>query len=623
MPKIRPHLLLAAVCTALSATAFAADSTFAIQGAIRLQDDTPLNRLQYLGAHNAWNDSSATWANQRLPMDKLLEGGVRNIDLDLHWDGDTVKLCHNKCGQIYSADDSYPGELRKIQEWLLRNPKDIVFIDLEDRVANQAAVEGPLKAIFGNLLYLPSDKPAGRWETPREMVAKGKRVIVKSANEIYDNKLIWNEADFAFGAQPGWNSRQAKFVDVANCTMDGLPIDPRKHVYTISDNKLGKDLLPDSWVDSTGTIDASNIPGMQACGIQIIDADRWDDAQFAAAVWNWAPGEPNNYQAAEHCAQVGGNGRWNDAVCASVLPYACQNLQDADDWKVTVAQGTWTGGVNACAREYPGYRFAVPATPYQNRMLKDKLAGQTAWLAYSDMAKEGDWQSFNSIATEWRAGVNANNASLYIPGAAALSLRVQGNVAAATNVLNVYDSKRNLVATVAGNGQRDLFVADGGAILEYLGPAVTAPGYLTVTASATTSQAATPVYRRLVNGKGKCLDLEGRNTNNGTSVHHWSCNGASSQSWWQDDLGRLRPQAAPAKCAEAAGGTGDGTAIVLADCSLAAGQRWMRGANNSFRLAGAPNQALDIKDSWWGAFDGQDAHLWGAHGGWSQQWTWQ
>ena len=91
--------------------------------------------------------------------------------------------------------------------WLAAHPKEILFLDMEDRVGNQALVEAPLRAAFGSMLYTPSDKPSNRWETPREMVAKGKRIIVKGANNWYDGSLIWDGRIFATGADGGWNSR--------------------------------------------------------------------------------------------------------------------------------------------------------------------------------------------------------------------------------------------------------------------------------------------------------------------------------------------------------------------------------------------------------------------------------
>ena len=54
----------------------------------------------------------------------------------------------------------------------------------------------------------------------------------------------------------------------------------------------------------------------------------------------------------------------------------------------------------------------------------------------------------------------------------------------------------------------------------------------------------------------------------------------------------------------------NGTKIQLWDCHNGANQVWLRGAGNSLRPAHAPSKAMDIKDAYWGAFDGQDTHLW-------------
>ena len=51
-----------------------ADSSWPLSQAMELQYDTPVNRLQILGAHNAWNDSDATWANLATLDGELGEG---------------------------------------------------------------------------------------------------------------------------------------------------------------------------------------------------------------------------------------------------------------------------------------------------------------------------------------------------------------------------------------------------------------------------------------------------------------------------------------------------------------------------------------------------------------------
>lgn len=612
----------------VGAQAAQADSSWPLSQAQELQYDTPLNRTQYLGAHNAWNDSDATWANQRWALDKLLDNGVRNVDLDIHMDDGVVKLCHSECNQIYSAEDSYPGELNKIYAWLQTHPKDIVYIDLEDRVGNQTLVEGPLRTTFGSLLYTPGDKPASRWETPRELVAKGKRVIVKSANHWYDGSLIWDGRTFATGASSGWNSRQVKYFDTANCRLDGNPL-VLGSIYAISDSKLGKDVLPDSWVDDTGTIDSSNIPRLFACGVNNVDADRWDDGMTGAAVWHWGSGEPNNYNGGEHCAEQRSDGRWNDNACGAVHRFACQNVNNADDWRVTSGSGGWNQGRAQCASEFSGYRFAVPANSYQNQRLLAVNGGQSLWLNYSDVAREGKWEAYYPAVTTWSSGSNyaANQQlhnTLYIPGANAVKVTITGGLDGIGDSVQIFNGSRQLQQTVYGTTINTSFtVNDSSAIVRFVSDGAYSGSGVTVQIESTTLTE-TPVWRTLVNGKGKCLDLEGRNTANGAIVHHWSCNGANTQRWWQDAQGRIHSQASPNRCIDVSGaGTSNGTKIVLWDCHSGANQVWLRGAGNSLRPAHAPNKAMDIKDAWWGAFDGQDAHLWDGQNSWGQNWSWQ
>lgn len=619
--------VMIALLSAVAVNLAHADSAWPLTQAVALQADAPLNRVQVMGAHNAWNDSDATWANQRWPLEKLLDNGVRNIDLDIHLDGGVVTLCHSECNQIYSAEDSYTGELSKIRNWLLSHPREFVFIDLEDRVGNQALVEGPLRSIFGSLLYAPSSKPSGRWETPREMVAKGQRVLVKSANHWYDGSLIWDGRQFATGAAGGWNSRPVKYFDMASCRLDGNALSLGS-IYAISDSKLGKDILPDGWVDETGTIDSSNVARLFACGVNNVDADRWDDGLTGAAVWHWGAGEPNNV-GGEHCAERRSDGRWNDVGCAVLRRFACQNIANADDWRVTAGSGAWAQGRAQCVSEFPGYRFAVPANSYQNQRLLAVSGGQGLWLNYSDAAREGKWEAYYPAITAWSSGANyaANQQlhnTLYIPGANAVRVTVTGGLDGVGDSVQIFNGDRQLQQTLTGASINSSFtVSDSSVIVRFVADAAYSGSGVTVQIDSTTLTEV-PVWRSLVNGKGKCLDLENRSTSNGAIVHHWSCHGADSQKWWQDAQGRIHSKASPNRCIDVSGaGTANGTRIHLWDCHGGANQVWLRGAGNSLRPAHAPAKAMDIKDAWWGAFDGQDTHLWDGQSSWGQSWSWQ
>ena len=696
-----------------ASAALAADLGLGVRTQYDVALDTPLNRIQILGAHNAWNDSGATWANQRWPLNQLLNYGIRNVDLDVHMNNGQVTLCHESCSAIYGASDNYPNELAKIRAWLDANPKAVVFVDLEDRANSQGGVTGPLSAAFGALLYRPSDKPAGRWETPREMIAKGKRVIVKSANNVYDGSLIWPGTQFAAGAAGGWNSRQVKFINTGNCTIDGAAFD-QNLIYAVSDSKLGKDILPDGWIDETGTIDAGNIAGLMRCGVDNIDADRWDEGMIGASIWSWADGEPNNANN-EDCAQVRGDGRWNDGTCSTSLRFACQNKANLDDWRVTSTSGTWGGGKQACVAAYgSGYAYAVPANAYMNERLRLAAGGTSVWINYSDQAEEGKWEVYNDAPVSWSTGAYANNedraATLRLPGAGAVRVQVNGALGAG-DYLHLYDSNRRLLQTFSGSMAGSIVVADnaviarltsdgastgagvnvsieglvtswtsgayanntdrtqwltipgaaalkvyvngsteanrdfiqvfdkGGALVRTLSGAMASSfmvngdsarirlvsdGAVTGAGVTVNVKAANAyVFRKLIDGRGKCMDIEGNNMSNGTPVHHWSCQGQVTQQWYQDPDGLLRSRNNPDKCVDVhAFGTGNGARLVIWDCNDQANQRFSW-SGQTLRPAHAPGKAIDVKDAWWGAVDGQDLHLWDYQGSWGQTWRWE
>ena len=93
----------------------------------------------------------------------------------------------------------YANGIKEIRNWLASNPREIIFLNLENYVFEMGGraddVFAPLKAYLGNLLFDPpvpgvEGKPgppvvkdtAGaidpRWPTRREMLADGRRVIV-------------------------------------------------------------------------------------------------------------------------------------------------------------------------------------------------------------------------------------------------------------------------------------------------------------------------------------------------------------------------------------------------------------------------------------------------------------
>jgi type 1 glutamine amidotransferase len=73
---------------------------------------------------------------------------------------------------------------------------------------------------------------------------------------------------------------------------------------------------------------------------------------------------------------------------------------------------------------------------------------------------------------------------------------------------------------------------------------------------------------------GKCMDVAGGATADNTRVQLWTCNGSGAQNWAAQADGTLRnPQSG--KClTPLAGGTADGTQLVIAPCTAATNQKW-------------------------------------------------
>ncbi|MBM9502995.1 SGNH/GDSL hydrolase family protein [Actinacidiphila acididurans] len=114
---------------------------------------------------------------------------------------------------------------------------------------------------------------------------------------------------------------------------------------------------------------------------------------------------------------------------------------------------------------------------------------------------------------------------------------------------------------------------------------------------------------------GKCLDIGGGNSANGTAADIWTCNGSAGQTWSARSDGTLQ---ALGKCLDAtARGTANGTKIELWDCNGGANQQW-QSYNGGYRN---PVSGRCLDDPNLSATDGTQLVLWDCNGGANQQWT--
>jgi beta-glucosidase len=114
---------------------------------------------------------------------------------------------------------------------------------------------------------------------------------------------------------------------------------------------------------------------------------------------------------------------------------------------------------------------------------------------------------------------------------------------------------------------------------------------------------------------GKCVDVAGANSANGTHVQLYDCNGTSAQSWSTGTDGSLR---ALGRCMDIAGaGTADGTKIQLYDCNGSAGQKWS--VSNDALVNPTSGKCLDVPGA--NPANGTQLQIYTCNNTGAQQWT--
>ncbi|MGW2657060.1 RICIN domain-containing protein [Streptomyces sp. NPDC001478] len=115
---------------------------------------------------------------------------------------------------------------------------------------------------------------------------------------------------------------------------------------------------------------------------------------------------------------------------------------------------------------------------------------------------------------------------------------------------------------------------------------------------------------------GKCVDVAGASSANGTAVQLYDCNGTNAQKWSVNADGTIR---ALGKCLDvASGGTADGTVVQLWDCNGSAAQKWtVTGARDIVNPQAG--KCLDATGN--SSANGTRLQIWTCAGTANQKWT--
>jgi hypothetical protein len=132
-------------------------------------------------------------------------------------------------------------------------------------------------------------------------------------------------------------------------------------------------------------------------------------------------------------------------------------------------------------------------------------------------------------------------------------------------------------------------------------------------------------FRTATATPGKCLDVTGGGSADGTNIEQWTCNNGGAQSFFAQDLGNglMRVINTPTgKCMDIAGaGTADGTNIRLWTCNGGAGQTFRAddmGGGYVRMVNPNSNKCVDISGA--SSADGANVQLWTCNGTAAQLW---
>jgi beta-glucanase (GH16 family) len=115
---------------------------------------------------------------------------------------------------------------------------------------------------------------------------------------------------------------------------------------------------------------------------------------------------------------------------------------------------------------------------------------------------------------------------------------------------------------------------------------------------------------------GKCVDVAGASSANGTPVQLYDCNGTAAQKWTVSSDGTIR---ALGKCLDVKdNGTADGSAVQLWDCAGSPNQKWVVTAARDIVNPQA-DKCLDVTGN--NSANGTRLQIWTCSGNANQKWT--
>jgi hypothetical protein len=356
-----------------------------------LDMSSPIIDNNILGSHNTYN--SEVYRNafryidpqQKHSIYDQLRIGARFIELDVHWTAQThgaafwnwgpdLLLCHSGIGKTVgdlhvgcSLTDRFVKDgVQEVSNWLNENPNEVIILYFEDHSDGH----------HQELLDILNDKLAGKIYASNGCGSIPDTLTKDQVRAAGKQVILWKDGGCS-----------------ANAGMKSLAFTGLGNVDRIWEDRTGIGAINALFTGGTvDSIDSADVIQAFKNGGNIVNLDNltYNDGRMEAGIWSWDVNEPNNWGGNQDCAVQWGNGRWDDANCASSHYFACK-AQDGS-WNISRTKGTWLVGQTACALLGSGYQFAAPTNSKDNEALKAVKGGIShVWVNASDRQTEGQW----------------------------------------------------------------------------------------------------------------------------------------------------------------------------------------------------------------------------------------
>lgn len=364
---------------------------FALKTQREIQLDEPVNRVQFLGAHNAFNNKASGYgifdncdwpikanglwcialANQEFSLTDQLNMGVRHLEIDLWSCFGAIHMSHGtsdfKMLGCFPWDEKFSDGIKEISEWTKtpKNRNEIIQLFLDDHTTHKddREINEVIKRYFGDAVLTPNDldvKFAGRWPSIKEMRRINKTVILVDPNRShaseYLHRSFWTDGFSVNGFASHLKTCSANSENTFRVYSDSTHYGP---FY--------------NGIKDTGVI--TDFKKYLLCDVNVPSADQIHPELMNTAIFTWAQNEPKKPITEESCVILSGDKRWYVSDCEEKHHFACVSKTNNYNWTVSLDEEKYSDP--ACPKNT---KFSVPHSGFQHQKLVEAAKGKTVWI---------------------------------------------------------------------------------------------------------------------------------------------------------------------------------------------------------------------------------------------------